>query len=158
MNKNTICLWYNHDAEEAAQFYAKTFPNSSVDSIHRAPSDFPGGKAGQVLTVQFTVCGVPCIGLNGGDMFKHSEAFSFQIATEDQAETDRYWNAIVDNGGEESACGWCKDRWGFSWQITPRVLLDATTCPDKAAAKRAFDAMMPMTKIDIAAIEAALRG
>ena len=158
MNKNTICLWYNHDAEEAARFYAKTFPNSSVDSIHKAPSDFPGGKAGQVLTVQFTVCGVPCIGLNGGDMFKHSEAFSFQIATEDQAETDRYWNAIVGNGGTESACGWCKDKWGLSWQITPRALTAAITDPDPAAAKRAFDAMMEMSKIDIAAIEAARRG
>jgi predicted 3-demethylubiquinone-9 3-methyltransferase (glyoxalase superfamily) len=158
MNKNTICLWYNHDAEEAAQFYAKTFPNSSVESVHHAPSNFPGGRAGQVLTVQFTVCGIPCMGLNGGDMFKHSEAFSFQIATEDQAETDRYWNAIVGNGGTESACGWCKDKWGFSWQITPRVLLEATTSHDKAAAKRAFDAMMTMRKIDVAKIEAALRG
>ena len=158
MNKNTICLWYNHDAEEAAQFYAKTFPNSSVESVHRAPSNFPGGRAGQVLTVQFTVCGVPCIGLNGGDIFKHSEAFSFQIATEDQAETDRYWNAIVGNGGEESQCGWCRDKWGFSWQITPRVLLEAIGNPDRAAAKRAFEAMMPMRKIDIATIEAALKG
>jgi 2-polyprenyl-6-hydroxyphenyl methylase/3-demethylubiquinone-9 3-methyltransferase len=158
MSKNTICLWYNHDAEEAAQFYAKTFPNSSVDAVHKAPSDFPGGKAGQVLTVLFTVCGVPCIGLNGGDMFKHSEAFSFQIATDDQAETDRLWNAIVSNGGQESACGWCKDRWGLSWQITPRALTAAVTDPDPAAAKRAFDAMMTMGKIDIAAIEAARRG
>jgi predicted 3-demethylubiquinone-9 3-methyltransferase (glyoxalase superfamily) len=157
MNKNTICLWYNHDAEEAAQFYAKTFPNSSVDSIHKAPSDFPGGKAGQVLTVQFTVCGVPCIGLNGGDMFKHSEAFSFQIATEDQAETDRYWNAIVGNGGVESACGWCKDKWGLSWQITPRVLTEAMAKGGDVA-KRAFEAMMPMQKIDVAKIEAAVRG
>ena len=158
MNKNTICLWYNHDAEEAAQFYAKTFPNSSVDSVHKAPSNFPGGKAGQVLTVQFTVCGVACMGLNGGDMFKQSEAFSFQIATEDQAETDRYWNAIVGNGGAESACGWCKDKWGLSWQITPRVLLEAITDPDRKAAKRAFAAMMEMKKIDIATIEAARRG
>ena len=158
MNKNTICLWYNHDAEEAAQFYAKTFPNSSVDSVHKAPSDFPGGKAGQVLTVQFTVCGVPCIGLNGGDMFKHSEAFSFQIATEDQAETDRYWNAIVGNGGKESACGWCKDKWGLSWQITPVALTVGVTDPDPATAKRVFDAMMTMKKIDIAAIDAARRG
>ena len=157
MNKNTICLWYNHDAEEAAEFYAKTFPDSSVDGVHKAPSDFPGGKAGQVLTVQFTVCGVPCIGLNGGDMFKHSEAFSFQIATEDQAETDRYWNAIVGNGGKESACGWCKDKWGLSWQITPIALTKAITDPDRAVAKRAFDAMMEMKKIDIAAIERAHR-
>ena len=157
MSKNTICLWYNHDAEEAAQFYAKTFPDSSVDAIHKAPSDFPGGKAGQVLTVQFTVCGVPCVGLNGGDIFKQSEAFSFQIATEDQAETDRYWNAIVGNGGQESACGWCKDKWGLSWQITPVALTQAITDPDLAAAKRAFDAMMPMKKIDIAVIEKARR-
>jgi len=157
MNKNTICLWYNHDAEEAAQFYAKTFPNSSVDSVHKAPSNFPGGKAGQVLTVQFTVCGVPCIGLNGGDMFKHSEAFSFQIATDDQAETDRYWNAIVGNGGVESACGWCKDKWGLSWQITPRVLTDAMAKGGDVA-KRAFAAMMEMGKIDVAKIEAAVRG
>jgi predicted 3-demethylubiquinone-9 3-methyltransferase (glyoxalase superfamily) len=124
MNKNTICLWYNHDAEEAARFYARTFPDSTVGAVHRAPSDFPGGKAGDVLTVEFTVCGVPCIGLNGGDVFKQSEAFSFQIATENQAETDRYWNAIVGNGGAESACGWCKDKWGLSWQITP-------SCPDR---------------------------
>ena len=158
MNKNTICLWYNHDAEEAAQFYAKTFPNSSVESVHRAPSNFPGGKAGQVLTVQFTVCGVACMGLNGGDMFKQSEAFSFQIATEDQSETDRYWNAIVGNGGAESACGWCKDRWGFSWQITPRVLLEGNSDSDPVVAKRVFDAMMTMKKIDVAKIEAALRG
>jgi predicted 3-demethylubiquinone-9 3-methyltransferase (glyoxalase superfamily) len=157
MSKNTICLWYNHDAEEAAQFYAKTFPNSSVDAIHKAPSDYPGGKAGQVLTVQFTVCGVPCIGLNGGDIFKHSEAFSFQIATEDQAETDRYWNAIVGNGGAESACGWCKDKWGISWQITPRVLTDAMAKGGDVA-RRAFAAMMPMEKIDVAKIEAAVRG
>src|SRR5262245_25687968 len=148
MNKNTICLWYNHDAEEAAQFYAKTFPNSSVDSVHKAPSNFPGGKAGQVLTVQFTVCGIPCMGLNGGDMFKQSEAFSFQIATEDQAETDRYWNAIVGNDGKESACGWCKDKWGVSWQITPRVLTDAMAQGGDVA-KRAFAAMMPMGKIDV---------
>ena len=157
MNKNTICLWYNHDAEEAAQFYAKTFPNSSVDSIHKAPSDFPGGKAGQVLTVQFTVCGVPCIGLNGEPTFKQSEAFSFQIATDNQEETDRYWNAIVGNGGQESDCGWCKDRWGLSWQITPRVLTDALDAGG-AEAKRAFDSMMTMKKIDVAAIEAARRG
>ena len=158
MNKNTICLWYNHDAEEAARFYAKTFPDSAVGAVHRAPSDFPGGKAGQVLTVEFTVCGVPCIGLNGGDMFKHSEAFSFQIATEDQTETDRFWNAIVGNGGAESACGWCKDKWGLSWQITPIALTKAITDPDPGVAKRAFEAMMEMGKIDIAAIEAARRG
>src|SRR6267378_4058148 len=146
MQKNKICLWYDHDAEEAARFYAKTFPDSSVNAVYRAPSDFPGGKEGSVLTVEFTVCGVPCIGLNGGDMFTHSEAFSFQIATEDQAETDRYWNAIVGNGGAESACGWCKDKWGLSWQITPRALLEATTRQDQAAAKRAFEAMMGMKK------------
>jgi predicted 3-demethylubiquinone-9 3-methyltransferase (glyoxalase superfamily) len=156
--KNTICLWYNSDAEGAAQFYAKTFPNSSVDAVHKAPSDFPGGKKGQVLTVEFTVMGIPCIGLNGGDAFKQSEAFSFQVATTDQAETDRYWNAIVENGGEESACGWCKDKWGLSWQITPIVLSKAVTDPDPAVAKRAFEAMMTMKKIDIAAIEAARRG
>ena len=158
MNKNTICLWYNHDAEEAAQFYAKTFPNSSVESVHRAPSNFPGGRAGQVLTVQFTVCGIPCMGLNGGDMFKHSEAFSFQIATDDQAETDRLWNAIVKNGGQESACGWCKDKWGLSWQITPIALMEAVTGPDRAAATRVFEAMLQMKKIDVAAIEKARRG
>src|SRR3977135_4502108 len=158
LSKNTICLWYNHDAEEAAQFYAKTFPDSAVGAVFRAPSDFPGGKAGSVLTVEFTVCGVPCIGLNGGDMFKHNESFSFQIATDSQEETDRYWNAIVGNGGVESACGWCKDKWGLSWQITPRVLLEATTDSDRAAAKRAFEAMMGMKKIDIATIEVARRG
>lgn len=156
--KNTICLWYNGDAEEAARFYAKTFPNSSVEAVHRAPGDFPSGKEGDALTVEFTVLGVPCLGLNGGPMFKHSEAFSFQVATDDQAETDRYWNAIVGNGGQESACGWCKDKWGLSWQITPTVLSKAFSNPDPAAAKRAFDAMMKMKKIDVAAIEAALRG
>jgi 2-polyprenyl-6-hydroxyphenyl methylase/3-demethylubiquinone-9 3-methyltransferase len=158
MAKNVICLWYNGAAEEAAGFYAKTFPNSAVTAVHRAPGDFPGGKQGQVLTVEFTVVGVPCLGLNGGSAFKHSEAFSFQILTEDQAETDRYWNAIVDNGGVENACGWCKDRWGLFWQITPRALIEATTSRDQAAAKRAFDAMMTMKKIDIATIEAARRG
>jgi 2-polyprenyl-6-hydroxyphenyl methylase/3-demethylubiquinone-9 3-methyltransferase len=158
MAKNVICLWYDDAAEEAARFYAKTFPDSAVKAVHRAPGDFPGGKEGQVLTVDFTVVGVPCMGLNGGPTFKHSEAFSFQIVTEDQAETDRYWNAIVGNGGAESACGWCKDKWGLSWQITPRALLAATTDPDRAAAKRAFDAMMTMKKIDIATIEAARRG
>ena len=156
--KNTICLWYDRDAEEAATFYAKTFPDSSVNAVHRAPGDFPSGKEGDVLTVEFTVLGIPCLGLNGGPTFKHSEAFSFQVATVDQAETDRYWNAIVDNGGEESACGWCKDRWGLSWKITPIALIEAITDPDRAAAKRAFDAMMEMTKIDVATIEAAVRG
>ena len=156
--KNTICLWYDRDALEAATFYAKTFPDSSVDAVHRAPGDFPSGKQGDILTVEFTVLGIPCIGLNGGDAFKHSEAFSFQVATDDQEETDRYWNAIVGNGGEESVCGWCRDKWGLSWQISPRVLTDAVAGPDKAAAKRAFEAMMGMRKIDVAAIEAAVRG
>lgn len=156
--KNTICLWYEHDAEEAAQFYAKTFPYSSVGAVHRAPGDFPSGKQGDVLTVEFTVMGIPCLGLNGGPAFKHNEAFSFQVATEDQAETDRYWNAIVGNGGQESECGWCKDKWGISWQITPITLTKAYTSSDFSAAKRAFDAMMTMKKIDIAVIEAAVRG
>jgi 2-polyprenyl-6-hydroxyphenyl methylase/3-demethylubiquinone-9 3-methyltransferase len=156
--KNTICLWYNGGAEDAARFYAKTFPDSSVGTVFRAPGDFPGGKRGDVLTVQFTVLGIPCLGLNGGPTFKHSEAFSFQVATDDQAETDRYWNAIVGNGGEESACGWCKDRWGLSWQITPVALTKAISDPDRGVAKRAFDAMMEMRKIDIATIEAARRG
>lgn len=156
--KNTICLWFNGDAEEAARFYAATFPDSSVDAVHRAPGDYPSGAEGNVLTVQFTVLGIPCLGLNGGPAFKHTEAFSFQIATVDQAETDRYWNAIVGNGGQESACGWCKDKWGLSWQITPRALTEAVTDPDPAAAKRAFEAMMTMGKIDVAAIEAARRG
>jgi predicted 3-demethylubiquinone-9 3-methyltransferase (glyoxalase superfamily) len=158
VTQNVICLWYDDAAEEAANFYARTFPDSAVKAVHRAPGDFPGGKQGQVLTVEFTVVGVPCLGLNGGPAFKHDEAFSFQIITEDQAETDRYWNAIVGNGGAESACGWCKDKWGLSWQITPRALVEATTDPDPAAAKRAFDAMMTMGKIDIATIEAARRG
>ncbi len=157
MVKNTVCLWYEHDAEAAAQFYAQTFPQSSVGAVHRAPADYPSGKAGDVLTVEFTVAGVACIGLNGGPQFKHSEAFSFQIATEDQAETDRYWNAIVGHGGQGSQCGWCKDRWGVSWQITPRVLTDAMAAGGDRA-KRAFTAMMPMQKIDVAAIEAAIRG
>ena len=157
-NKNTICLWYDGAALEAAQFYAKTFPDSAVGAIMRAPGDYPDGKQGDVLTVEFTVCGVPCVGLNGGPQFPHSEAFSFQIATDDQAETDRLWNAIVGNGGQESACGWCKDKWGLNWQITPRALTDAVKDPDRAAAKRAFDAMMTMKKIDIARIEAARRG
>jgi predicted 3-demethylubiquinone-9 3-methyltransferase (glyoxalase superfamily) len=157
MAKNTICLWYDKDAEAAARFYAETFPGSNVGAIFRAPSDFPAGKKGDVLTVEFTVAGVACIGLNGGPQFKPSEAFSFQIATDDQAETDRYWNAIVGNGGQESVCGWCKDKWGISWQITPRVLTEALAAGGDEA-KRAFDAMMGMTKIDVAAIEAARRG
>ncbi|HEU4625092.1 MAG TPA: VOC family protein [Steroidobacteraceae bacterium] len=158
MVQSKICLWYNGTAEEAAKFYAKTFPNSAVTGVHYAPSDYPDGKEGQVLTVEFTVLGIPCIGLNGGPAFKHSEAFSFQVLTEDQAETDRYWNAIVGNGGAESMCGWCKDRWGISWQITPKALADAVGGTDKAAARRAFEAMMGMKKIDVAAIEAAVRG
>jgi predicted 3-demethylubiquinone-9 3-methyltransferase (glyoxalase superfamily) len=157
MNKNTICLWYDKDAEEAARFYAETFPNSKVGAVHRAPSDFPGGKKGQVLTVEFTVCGVPCMGLNGGPVFAQSEAFSFQIATDDQAETDRYWNAIVGNGGAASACGWCKDKWGLNWQITPRVLTEAMAKGGEVA-RRAFETMMTMQKIDVAAIEAAIKG
>jgi predicted 3-demethylubiquinone-9 3-methyltransferase (glyoxalase superfamily) len=158
MAKNIICVWYESGAEEAAEFYARTFPNSAVTAVHRAPGDFPDGQEGQVLTVEFTVVGVPCVGLNGGPAFKQSEAFSFMIVTEDQAETDRYWDAIVGNGGAESQCGWCKDKWGVNWQITPRVLLDAVADTDRAAAKRAFDAMMGMRKIDIARIEAAWRG
>ncbi|MFZ6818916.1 VOC family protein [Undibacterium sp. Ji22W] len=156
--KNTICLWYNGDAEEAANFYARTFPDSSVEAVYRAPGDYPSGKQGDVLTVTFTVLGIPCLGLNGGPAFKHSEAFSFQVATYDQEETDRYWNAIIQHGGSESACGWCKDKWGLSWQITPVALTEAITDPDPAAAKRAFEAMMGMRKIDIAAIEAARFG
>ena len=157
MAKNTICLWYDKDAEAAARFYAETFPDSAVGAVHRAPSDYPSGKKGDVLTVEFTVAGIPCIGLNGGPAFKHNEAFSFQIATDDQEETDRYWNAIVGNGGQESACGWCKDRWGISWQITPSVLTEAMAAGGDEA-KRAFDAMMEMKKIDVAAIKAARRG
>jgi predicted 3-demethylubiquinone-9 3-methyltransferase (glyoxalase superfamily) len=157
MNKNTICLWYERDAEEAARFYTRLFPESSLGAVHRAPSDYPDGKAGDALTVEFVVAGIPCIGLNGGPRFKHGEAFSFQISTEDQEETDRYWSAIVDNGGKESQCGWCKDRWGISWQITPRVLTEAMASGGEVA-KRAFEAMMPMRKIDVAAIEAAVRG
>lgn len=156
--KNTICLWYNGGAEEAARFYAGIFPDSSVGAVHAAPGDNPSGKKGEVLTVEFTVMGIPCVGLNGGNMFKQSEAFSFQVATADQTETDRYWHAIIGNGGQESHCGWCKDKWGVSWQITPQVLINAFTNPDRAVAKRAFDAMMTMNKIDIAAIEAACRG
>jgi predicted 3-demethylubiquinone-9 3-methyltransferase (glyoxalase superfamily) len=158
MAKNVICLWYDGAAEEAAKFYAQTFPDSAVKAVHRAPGDFPSGKQGQLLTVEFTVLGIPCLGLNGGPAFKHSEAFSFQVLTDDQEETDRYWNAIVGNGGAESECGWCKDKWGLSWQITPRVLVEAIADSDSAAAKRAFDAMMTMKKIDIATIEAARRG
>ncbi|MDF3029826.1 MAG: hypothetical protein K0R03_384 [Moraxellaceae bacterium] len=157
MKKNTICLWFEHDAEEAARFYTSLFPQSSLGAIHKAPSDYPDGKAGDVLTVEFVVAGIPCIGLNGGPRFKHSEAFSFQISTEDQEETDRYWNAIVNNGGHESHCGWCKDKWGISWQITPRVLTEAMARGGDVA-KRAFNAMMPMRKIDVATIEAAVRG
>lgn len=156
--KNTICLWFDGDALEAAQFYAQTFPNSSVDAVHPAPSDYPSGHEGDVLTVQFTVMGIPCLGLNGGPAFQHNESFSFQVATDDQAETDRLWNAIIDNGGKASDCGWCKDKWGISWQITPRVLTEAYTGTDRAAAKRVFEAMMEMSKIDVAKIEAARRG
>ncbi|MBU2327456.1 MAG: VOC family protein [Alphaproteobacteria bacterium] len=155
--KNIICIWYDRDAEEAAHFYASVFPDSEVKAVHHAPSDYPSGKAGDVLTVDFTVAGIPCMGLNGGPAFKHSEAFSFQIATEDQEETDRYWSAIVGNGGQESACGWCKDKWGINWQITPRALTEALAAGG-AEAKRAFEAMMEMGKIDVAKIEAARRG
>ena len=157
MSKNTICLWYDKDAEAAARFYAATFPDSDVGAVHHAPSDYPGGKEGDALMVEFTVLGIPCLGLNGGPVFKHNEAFSFQIATEDQEETDHYWNAIVGNGGQESQCGWCKDKWGISWQITPRMLTDALGAGGDEA-KRAFDAMMEMKKIDVATIEAARRG
>jgi predicted 3-demethylubiquinone-9 3-methyltransferase (glyoxalase superfamily) len=157
-HRNTICLWFDGAALEAAEFYARTFPDSAVTAVHHAPGDYPSGRAGDVLTVEFTVLGIPCLGLNGGPAFRHSEAFSFQVATEDQAETDRLWNAIVGNGGEESQCGWCRDRWGLSWQITPRALTEAIADPDRSAAGRAFEAMMTMRKIDIAAIEAARRG
>lgn len=156
--KNTLCLWFDGTAAEAAAFYAATFPDSAVGAVTRAPGDFPAGAEGDVLVVEFTVVGVPCIGLNGGPQFRHSEAFSFQIATDDQAETDRLWNAIVGNGGQESECGWCKDRWGLSWQITPRVLTETMAGSDRAAAKRVFDAMTTMRKIDVATIEAARRG
>ncbi len=155
--KNTICIWFDKDAQAAAEFYAATFPDSAVTSVQKAPSDFPDGKAGDVIVVEFTVCGIPCIGLNGGPAFKQTEAFSFQIATDDQAETDKYWNAIVGNGGAESQCGWCKDKWGVNWQITPRVLIEALAAGGDEA-KRAFDVMMTMGKIDVAAIEAARRG
>lgn len=157
-SKNTVCLWFDGTALEATAFYTQTFPDSEVLAVHRAPSDYPSGKEGDVLTVEFTLMGIPCLGLNGGPTFKHSEAFSFQVSTDDQAETDRLWNAIVGNGGQESACGWCKDKWGLSWQVTPRALMAAISHPDAAAAKRAFEAMMEMKKIDIAAIEAAVRG
>ena len=156
--KNLICLWFDGTAHDAATFYARTFPDSHVEAVYHAPADFPSGKAGDVLTVRFSVLGIPCLGLNGGPALRHSEAFSFQVATDDQAETDRYWDAIVGNGGEESACGWCRDRWGLSWQITPRVLTDAIADPDPAVASRAFQAMMDMRRIDVAAIEAAVRG
>ena len=157
-SKNTICLWYDGAALDAARFYAATFPDSKVGQVHRAPGDYPAGKEGEVILVEFTVMGIPCVGLNGGPGVPHTDAFSFQVLTEDQAETDRLWNAVVGNGGQESACGWCKDRWGISWQITPRVLMEAVTDPDRAAAKRAFEAMTAMGKIDIATIEAARRG
>jgi predicted 3-demethylubiquinone-9 3-methyltransferase (glyoxalase superfamily) len=157
MAKNTICLWYERNAEEAARFYAETFPDTHVSKVHYAPSDYPDGHKGDALTVDFTVMGLPCIGLNGGPHFKHSEAFSFQVATDDQEETDRYWNAITGNGGQESQCGWCKDKWGISWQITPRALTNAMMAGGDVA-KRAFEAMMGMKKIDVAAIEAAVRG
>ena len=157
-HRNTICLWFDGTALEAATFYAQTFADSAVTAVHRAPADFPSGKEGDVLTVEFSVLGIPCLGLNGGPAFRHSEAFSFQVMTEDQADTDRLWNAIVGNGGQESACGWCKDRWGLSWQITPRVLTEAVSNADRAVARRAFEAMMRMRRIDIAAIEAAVRG
>lgn len=156
--KNSICLWFDHDAEEAANFYAQTFPDSQVVAVHKAPGDYPSGKQGDVITVEFTVMGIPCIGLNGGKAFSHSEAFSFQVATDSQEETDRYWNAIVGNGGQESVCGWCKDKWGLSWQISPRVLTQAVAGSDRAAAKRAWEAMMDMGKIDIATIEKAIKG
>jgi predicted 3-demethylubiquinone-9 3-methyltransferase (glyoxalase superfamily) len=157
MPKNTICLWFDKDAEAAARFYAETFPDSRVTAVHKAPADYPSGKTGDVLTVEFTVAGIPCLGLNGGPAFRQTEAFSFQIATDDQAETDRYWHALIDNGGQPSACGWCKDRWGISWQITPRVLTEAIAAGGDVA-RRAFEAMITMTKIDVAAIEAAVRG
>jgi len=156
--KNTVCLWYDNDAEEAANFYASVFPDSKVVALHQAPADYPSGKEGDVITVEFTVMGIPCVGLNGGSTFKHCEAFSFQVSTEDQAETDRLWDAIIANGGEASVCGWCKDKWGISWQITPRILIEAIGHSDRAAAKRAFEAMMQMGKIDVAKIAAALKG
>ncbi len=156
--KNTICLWFDGDAEAAARFYAETFPDSKVHAVTRAPGDYPSGKQGDVLTVEFTVLGIPCLGLNGGPGYPHTQAFSFQVATKDQAETDRYWNAIVSNGGQESACGWCKDRWGLNWQITPTALMEGLADSDPAAAKRVFEAMMEMGKIEVDGIEAARRG
>ena len=156
MSKIKVCLWYNKDAEEAARFYEKTFPDSRMGHVQRAPSDFPGGKKGEPLVVEFSVLGIACIGLNGGPEFKHNESFSFQVSTKDQAETNKYWNAIVGNGGQDSACGWCKDKWGVSWQITPAILTDAMRAGGEKA-RRAFDGMMPMTKIDVATIEAAIR-
>lgn len=158
LSKNTVCLWYDGSALDAANFYARTFPDSAVTAVHHAPGDYPAGKQSDVLTVEFTVMGIPCLGLNGGSGVQHNEAFSFQVATDDQAETDRLWHAIVSHGGQENVCGWCQDKWGVRWQITPRVLSAAITHPDPAAAKRAFDAMMEMTRIDIAGIEAALKG
>lgn len=157
-SKNTVCLWYDYEAEQAAHFYAATFPSSSVGRVSHAPENYPGGKQGHVLTVEFSVLGIPCIGLNGGDYFKPSEAFSFQVSTEDQAETDRYWDAIIGNGGKESACGWCKDRWGISWQITPAILTESMSDPDPEVRRRVFAAMMEMTKLDVAALTAARRG
>ena len=157
MAKNTICLWYDKDAEAAARFYAATFPDSTVGKVFRAPSDYPSGKKGDALTVEFTVAGIPCIGLNGGPMYQHNQAFSFQIATDDQEETDRYWNAIIGNGGQENMCGWCQDKWGLSWQITPRVLTEALAAGGDEA-RRAFEAMMTMKKIDVAAIRKAREG
>jgi len=156
--KNTICLWYDGDALDAARFYAETFPDSQVGRVTHAPGDYPNGQQGAVLMVEFSVMGIPCLGLNGGPTFKHSEAFSFVVSTDDQAETDRLWNAIIDHGGQASQCGWCKDKWGLSWQITPKALMAAVSHPDRAAAKRAFEAMMTMGKIDVAAIEAAVKG
>ena len=157
MAQNTVCLWFDNDAAEAARFYCETLPGSTLGAVQFAPSDFPSGKAGDPLLIEFTVLGIPCVGLNGGPEFKHNEAFSFQVSTDDQAETDRYWNAIVGNGGEESQCGWCRDKWGVSWQITPKVLTDSLRAGGDRA-KRAFEAMMPMSKIDIAAIEKAMGG
>lgn len=156
--KNTVCLWYDKDALDAAKFYAATFPDSKLGAVHHAPSDYPSGKEGDVLVVEFTVAGIPCIGMNGGPGIQHNIGFSFQIATDDQAETDRLWSAIIGNGGQANDCGWCQDKWGISWQITPRVLTEAYTSSDRAAAKRAFEAMMTMGKIDVAKIEAAVRG
>jgi predicted 3-demethylubiquinone-9 3-methyltransferase (glyoxalase superfamily) len=158
ISKNTVCLWYNGDALQAAQFYAATFPDSKVSAVHRAPGDYPSGHEGDELTVEFTVMGIPCLGLNGGPGVNHGMAFSFQVATDDQAETDRYWDAIIGNGGEASQCGWCRDKWGISWQITPRALSEGISDPDPAVAKRVFQKMMEMSKIDVAAIEAARRG